>query len=176
MTARRWGALAGIACFLIVLLWPNGCGAQVEDRRVSVPGNADVWVPMTTPDDYAAFWEANLVCLNEVYSPGGIGYGIVRPTPFTTLERLRFYAAGDSSFVDRIGRPVYGEFFPPDTIVLAALLTDHPKLVRHEMLHAMGIMYHPVIPFVACGLWDVKPLQRGVTPPYPVSGVLLHGQ
>ena len=166
---------AAILVFLMLLM-AAACGAQVEDRRISVPRVPDQWVPMTTPDDYAAFWEANIACMDEVYNRGGIGYGTVRPTPFTTLERLVFFAAGDSSFVDRIGRPVYGEFFPPDTIVLASALVAHPKLVRHEMLHAMGIMYHPIIPFVACGLWDIKPLNRGLTPPYPVSGALVHGQ
>lgn len=161
MTPRRFGRVAGLACLLFLVFAP-ACRAQ--DRMIGMPGKADPWVQLQTPSSYQGFWDQNLACLDEVYGLGGVGYGTVRPDPFTTLGALKFYAAGDSSFVDRAGRPVYGEFYPPDTIVVAALLADHPKLIRHEMLHAMGIMYHPIIPFVACGLWSIKPYERGVTP------------
>ena len=159
---------------LLLTLGAGACKAQT-DRVITVPGHADEWVPMTMPEGYPGYWEQNLICLNQVYGFGGSGAGTVRPTPFTTLAQLTFFTAGDSNFTDRNGKLVYGEFFPPDTIVVATALKDHPKLVRHEMLHAMGVMYHPIIPFVECGLWNVKPGEN--TLPYPVTGgALSHGQ
>lgn len=157
MTPRRFGVAAAIGCFL-VLLFSAACGAQ-EDHKVGSL-SPSTWTPMETPAVYAEHWKKNVACFDEVYGRGGAGYGTVRPTPYAAFEDMTFFTAGDSAFIDRRGMPVYGEFFPPDTIVLATALKDHVKLVRHEMMHVLGIMYHQVVPFVSCGLWSLDLKER----------------
>lgn len=155
MTPSVVKAAVFVSFLLVGLLVPTELAqSQNSDSKIGRSGPPSPWVPIAASETYAALWALNVVCLDEVYGHTGVGAGVPRPLPITSLDQIQWHVAGDSVFINRDHQEVYGQFFPPDTIVLAGRYLFHPRLVRHEMLHAQGVGEHSVVPFVACGLWS----------------------
>ena len=146
MTARtHWGilvALLALACSLA----PQTCAAQKVLSANAGKRPADTWVQITALPEYQTWWAKNETCLDLIPSMKLLERVEV-PAYQAELNQIHWYVAGTTSFVNRDHRDVLGQFFPPDTVVLAGLLVQDERLVRHELLHAMGWNYHPSVPF-----------------------------
>jgi hypothetical protein len=151
MTLGRYLLIVVLAFTLLVVL-PVQCYGQ--EHKVDGVLPPDPWVQVPMPDIYPGLWAVNQACMDKTYAYGGDGAGTVKPQAYTTVEQIKWYVAGTEWFTDRQGRALYGMFVKPDTIVLAGMKLFDTRLVRHEMLHAMGVSYHPLIPFHTCGLFD----------------------
>jgi hypothetical protein len=86
-------------------------------------------VPFEPPPSYRAMWDRAQACS-----------GRTRP-----IERVHFYRLEGHDFHtpqgDAAGYSRTGEVW------LAEDFLDHPMVVRHEMLHALGVGGHPARPF-----------------------------
>lgn len=96
-------------------------------------------VPFTPPPSYQALWDSAQACTGR---RGDFG-------------ELRWYVA---PAIER-GGELYGGHTNGTTIYLAAGWTDHPMVVKHEMIHALGVHGHPSTPFAApCrATWETWP-------------------
>jgi hypothetical protein len=131
-----------LALILLVVLAGAVCAQKVQVGRLL----ADPWVPITALPTYRGFWDKNVACLAQIPKLELLE-AVQVPSHWAPFDSLHFYVAGTTTFINPGGRIVYGQFFPPDTIVLAGKLLQDERLVRHEMLHAQGWDYHPLVPF-----------------------------
>lgn len=137
---------AGLFVALLALLGmaaPQTCAAQKVQAQMRP---AHVWVPITPLPMYRTAWDRNIACIAQI--PGlHLLEKVVLPTPKALLDSVKWFVAGSDTFINRNGREVYGEFFPPDTVVIAGRLLQDVRLIQHELLHVMGWDYHPMVPF-----------------------------
>jgi hypothetical protein len=125
----------------------GACEAQ-KVQNVGTRPTPDVWVPVPALEVFTEWWSKNLKCIGEIPSlrlPDRVDI----PRHYTELAGIKWFVAGDDdTFVNPSGKEnIMGQFFPPDTIVLAGLNLTDEWTVRHEMLHAMGWAGHPMVPF-----------------------------
>lgn len=140
--------------FLLVVLLATACEGQMVFTRAGKAhgGTPSAWVRITPLPQYADWWKKNEVCLTQIIALD-LPDPVDMPQPLAPFDSLKWYVAGDSMFVNHRGSAMFGQVFPPDTVVLAGLLMQREKLVRHELLHVRGFIGHPMVPFVnPCGV------------------------
>jgi hypothetical protein len=83
-------------------------------------------IPIDPPDGARAIWDSAQACTGR---RGDFG-------------ELRFYVVPDGE-LPRNGAKTFGQ-----DIYLREKYRDHPLVLKHEMIHALGIHEHPYHPFV----------------------------
>jgi hypothetical protein len=127
----------------VLLIGTCALAAQKVQTR-QLPANP--WVAITPLPNYRIWWAKNEACLSLIPAMK-LTERVEVPAYFVEFDAVHWYVAGTTSFINHDGREVLGQFFPPDTVVLAGLLLQDERLVRHELLHVMGWSYHPSVPF-----------------------------
>ena len=86
-------------------------------------------VPFTPPPEYRTIWDSAQACSGRHGDYDRLVFMLV-PDAFDCPSGT---CAGHTT-----GKTIY----------LAAGYTDHPMVVKHEMIHALGVSSHPYHPFV----------------------------
>ena len=99
-----------------------GCG-------VTVPPDAESYDP---PSSYPAMWDSAVAC-TQLHT--------------RRFEELHFFVVpGEHSFWSH-GEWAAGTTDGQGNITFAGDYMYHPMIVKHEMIHALGIDNHPTVPF-----------------------------
>jgi hypothetical protein len=109
----------GVAIALLAVgLWISGCAAFEPEGAT----------PMVPPASYRAIWDSAQACTGRRGD----------------FDRVRFYVVPDTFSYD--GHTVAG-LENDRGVYIAAPYLDHPLIVKHEMIHALGFGGHPNHPF-----------------------------
>jgi len=103
---------------LLVLAACVGCAFEPEGAE-----------PFTPPASYRVVWDSAQACTGRHGRFGALRFFVVPGDGFDTPDGRE---AGRTSGT---------------TIYLSEAYVDHPMVVKHEMIHALGVHHHPAIPF-----------------------------
>lgn len=119
---RSWfdvgvSAGAGFLLALLLALAATGCAFVPEDAE-----------PFAPPPEYRQLWDSAQACTGRT----------------GRFEELQWFVTPDNF---ECAGGIRAGCTRGKTIILSALYKDHPMVVKHEMIHALGVRGHPKVPF-----------------------------